>query len=50
VYVAKDPKEKRMQRALLHFNKKKNEKLVRKALAITGREDLTKTLLGGNRK
>ena len=50
VYVAKDPKEKRMQRALLHFNKRKNEKLVREALAITGREDLTKTLLGGNRK
>ncbi len=50
VYVAKDPKEKRMQRALLHFNKKKNEKLVREALAITGREDLTKKLLGGNRK
>ena len=50
VYVAKDPKEKRMQRALLHFNKKKNEKLVREALAITGREDLAKELLGGHRK
>ena len=50
VYVAKDPQEKRMQRALLHFNKKKNEKLVRQALAITGREDLAKELLGGNRK
>ena len=50
VYVAKDPQEKRMQRALLHFNKKKNEKLVRQALAITGREELAKELLGGHRK
>lgn len=50
VYVAKEPKEKRMQRALLHFNKKKNEKLVREALAITGREDLAGELLGGHRK
>ena len=50
VYVAKDPQEKRMQRALLHFNKKKNEKLVRQALSITGREELAKELLGGNRK
>ena len=50
VYVAKDPKEKRLQRALLHFNKKKNEKYVREALAITGRRDLEKVLLGGRRK
>lgn len=50
VYVAKDPKEKRMQRALLHFNKKKNEKLVREALYSAGRKDLVKVLLGGGRK
>ena len=50
VYVAKDPKEKRMQRALLHFHKKQNEKLVREALAITGREELARELLGGKRK
>lgn len=40
VYVAKSAKEKRMQRALLHFNKKENRKLVEEALKITGRKDL----------
>lgn len=50
VYVAKDPEEKRLQRALLHFNKKKNEKLVREALHRTGRKDLEKVLLGGRRQ
>ena len=40
VYVAKTIKEKKMQRALLHFNKKENRKLVEEALEITGRKDL----------
>lgn len=40
VYVAKSIKEKKMQRALLHFNKKENRKLVKEALEITGRKDL----------
>ena len=50
VYVAKDPEEKKLQRALLHFNKKKNEKLVRRALGLAGRKDLEKVLLGGRRQ
>lgn len=40
VYVAKTMKEKKMQRALLHFNKKENRRLVEEALEITGRKDL----------
>lgn len=40
IYVARDPQEKAMQRALLHFNKKSNYPLIRKALIIAGREDL----------
>ncbi len=40
VYVAKDPEEKQMQRAMLHFNKPENAELVRKALRQIGREDL----------
>ena len=40
VYVARDPEEKRMQRALLQFRKKENRNLVRKALCKAGREDL----------
>lgn len=40
VYVAKTMKEKKMQRALLHFHKKENRKLVREALVRTGRTDL----------
>ncbi len=50
VYVAKDPEEKKLQRALLHFNKKKNEKLVKRALDLAGRKDLEKVLLGGRRQ
>ena len=50
VYVAKDPEDKKLQRALLHFNKKKNEKLVRRALEQVGRKDLEKVLLGGRRQ
>lgn len=45
VYVARTMEEKKMQRALLQFNKKENERLVRKALKAAGREDLTEVLL-----
>jgi len=37
IYVAKKAEDKRMQRALLHFNKKENRTLVEKALKIAGR-------------
>ena len=40
VYVPKDPEEKRMQRALLQFNKKENYPLVIKALKLAERDDL----------
>ncbi len=47
IYVAKSLEEKRMQRALLHFNKRENHKLVEKALRKIGRPDLIKVLIGG---
>ena len=37
IYVAKAPEDKKMQRALLHFNKKENRALVEKALKKAGR-------------
>ncbi|MGI6206475.1 MAG: YgiQ family radical SAM protein [Anaerovoracaceae bacterium] len=40
VYTARDPEEKKMQRAMLHFNKPENAPLVRKALKKIHREDL----------
>ena len=40
VYVAREPKEKAMQRALLQFHKRSNHKLIREALTAEGREDL----------
>ena len=40
VYIARDPEEKKMQRAMLHFNKPENAPLVRKALRQIQREDL----------
>ncbi len=40
VYVAKTPKEKAMQRALLQFKNPENYKIVREALTIEGRTDL----------
>lgn len=46
VYVPKDIEEKRMQRALLHFNKPENRELVKKALQKAKREDLIPVLLG----
>ncbi len=44
VYIPKDIEEKRMQRALMHFNKAENKQRVKKALIKAGREDLIKTL------
>ena len=49
VYVAKDMEEKKMQRALIHYNKRENRDTVIKALKKAGREDLIGYLLGGNR-
>ena len=40
VYVATDYKEKRMQRALLQWNRAENAPIIREALAIAGRTDL----------
>ncbi len=40
VYVAKNPHEKAMQRALIQYRDPKNYELVREALKKTGREDL----------
>ena len=45
VYVAKSSEEKKMQRALLHFNKKENRETVKKALKKAGREKLIGELL-----
>jgi radical SAM superfamily enzyme YgiQ (UPF0313 family) len=43
VYVPKG-REKRLQRALLHFNRKENTSLVREALKRAGSEDLNRVL------
>jgi hypothetical protein len=40
VYVARDGREKRLQRALLQFNRPENAPLVREALVAAHREDL----------
>ena len=45
VYVAKNMEEKRMQRALIHYNKKENKDLVMKALKKAGKVDLARHLL-----
>ncbi len=47
VYVAKDLNEKRMQRALIHYNKPENRKWVIRALETAGRRDLIPVLTGG---
>ena len=39
-------KEKKMQRALMHFNKKENRQTVREALEAAGRPELIPVLLG----
>ncbi|WP_130863412.1 YgiQ family radical SAM protein [Bacilliculturomica massiliensis] len=44
VYVPRSMDEKKMQRALLHFNKKENRPLVEKALKKIGRQDLISVL------
>lgn len=49
VYVAKDLAEKKMQRALIHYNRPENRDAVRQALKKAGREDLTEVLLGERR-
>lgn len=46
IYVPKDLEEKKMQRALMHFNKPENRETVRKALQRAHREDLIPVLLG----
>ncbi|MDD3169694.1 MAG: YgiQ family radical SAM protein [Eubacteriales bacterium] len=50
VSVPKDLEEKKMQRALMHFNKPENRELVRKALQKAKREDLIPVLLGSFEK
>ena len=45
VYVAKNMEEKRMQRALIHYNKNENRDLVMKALKKAGKVDLAGYLL-----
>ncbi len=50
VYVAKDMEEKKMQRALMHYNKPENRGTVIKALRKAGREDLINVLLKDNRR
>ena len=45
IYVAKDMEDKRMQRALVHFNKKENRKTVIKALKKAGRGELINVLV-----
>lgn len=49
VYVAKNMEEKRMQRALIHYNRKENRDLVLKALKKTGNIDLARYLLYNTR-
>ena len=46
VYVAKNMEDKKMQRALIHYNKPENRKTVIKALQKAKREDLIPVLLG----
>ena len=50
VYVAKDMEEKKMQRALIHYNKPENRNTVIAALNKAGREDLIPVLLPYQRK
>ena len=44
VYVPRDMEEKKMQRALMHFHKKDNRGMVKKALIKAGRKDLIDVL------
>lgn len=45
IYVAKGARERKLQRAVIQFNKKENKKLVIEALNIANRKDLLKVLL-----
>ena len=45
IYVARGARERRLQRALLQFNRRENASLVREALREAGRMDLAKVLL-----
>ncbi len=49
IYVAKDPKEKAMQRALLQYYLPKNAQVVLQALKMVHREDLIPVLLGSKK-
>lgn len=46
VYVPRDYEEKRLQRALLQYNKPENRPLIEKAIALSGRHDAEALLLG----
>lgn len=46
VYVARGGHERRLQRALLQFNKRENANLVKEALRTAGKPELIKVLLG----
>jgi uncharacterized radical SAM protein YgiQ len=50
VYVAKSPEERRMQRALLHFDKPENRALVLAALAKAGRTEAAALLFKNRRR
>ncbi len=50
VYVAKDLQEKKMQRALIHYNKPENRRLVEAALRKANRLDLMPQLLYNNKR
>ncbi|MDR2355726.1 MAG: YgiQ family radical SAM protein [Clostridiales Family XIII bacterium] len=50
VYVAKSPEERRLQRALLHFDKPENRALVRAALAKAGRTEAAALLFERRRQ
>lgn len=50
VYIPKDLEEKKMQRALMHFNKPENRETVIRALQMAHREDLIPVLLGSFEK
>lgn len=49
IFVAKKMEDKRMQRALIHYNKEENRRWVVRALEKAGRPDLIGVLLGGSR-
>lgn len=46
VYIPKDYEEKRMQRALLQYNRPENRPLIEKAIKLSGRNDAYAALLG----